>query len=83
MGTLNSRIEPGNKIVLPPKILQELELEEGSNVEFRVEDGTVRILPTVHERVRRVQEKVKKYIRPGRSAVDELIADRRAEAERE
>ncbi len=83
MSTLHSRIEPGNKIVLPNKILQELALKEGHNVEFRVEEGSVRILPTVHERVRRVQERMKRYIRPGHSVVEEFIADRRAEAEKE
>lgn len=83
MGTLNSQIEQGNKVILPAKVLQELDLKEGSDIEFRVERGSVRILPSVHERVRRVQEKMRKYIKPGRSAVDELIAERRAEAEKE
>ena len=83
MSVLHSQIEADGRVKLPPQIMKELELEVGNDLEFRVQGGSVRILPTTHERVRRVQEKMKKYIQPGRSVVDELIADRRLEAENE
>lgn len=83
MSTLQARIEPGNKIVLPSRVLKELNVEEGNGIEFRVENGAVQIVPSVHERVQRLQERMKKYIKPGHSIVDELIAERRAEAEKE
>jgi hypothetical protein len=57
-------------------------MEEGEPVVMRVEDGELRIW-TIDEGVRRVQERIKPYIIPGRSAVDEVIAERRAEVARE
>ena len=83
MSLIHSQIEADGRIKLPPQVMDELELEAGNEVEFRVLDGSVRILPTTHERVRRVQERMKKYIRPGQSVVDELIAERRLQAEDE
>ena len=83
MSRLHSQIEPDGRVKLPRQVMNELELKTGNELEFRVLDGSVQILPTAHERVRRVQEKMKKYIKPGVSVVDELIADRRLEAENE
>ena len=83
MSVLYSQIEADGRVKLPSKVLEELDLEAGNDLEFRLVDGSVRILPSIHERVRRVQEKMKKYIQPGRSVVDELIAERRLEAENE
>jgi len=83
MSILRSQIEPDGRVRLPPRVLEELDLEVGSDLEFQLHEGTVRILPSLHERVRRVQETMKKYIQPGRSVVDELIAERRLEAENE
>ncbi len=83
MSVLHSQIESDGRVKLPPQVLEELDLEAGHDLEFRVQGGSVRILPSLSERVRRVQEKMKKYIQPGRSVVDELIAERRLEAENE
>ncbi len=83
MSQLNSQIGSDGSVIIPPRVLEELDLRAGSEVEFRVQEGSVRILPSVHERVRRAQERVKKYIRPGESIVDELIAERRLEAKLE
>ena len=49
---------------------------------LRVEDGELRIW-SLREGMRRAQEIARKYATPGRSAVDELIAERRAEVARE
>jgi len=61
---------------------EELGLCTGDVVIMRVEDGELR-LSTLAEAIRRAQEAVAQYIEPGRSLVDELIAERRAEAERD
>lgn len=83
MSILHSQIEADGRVLLPPQVMQELALESGNELEFRVSDGSVQILPTRQERVRRVQENLRKYIKPGESLVDELIAERRLEAENE
>ncbi len=83
MSVLQSQIESDGWVKLPPQVMKELDLEAGNDVEFRVQDGSVRILPSANERVRRVQKRMKKYIKPGVSVVDEFIAERRREAENE
>lgn len=83
MSVLYSHIEADGRVLLPAQVMEELDLQAGTDIEFRVQDGTVRVLPSVNERVRRVQERMKKYIRPGRSVVDEFLAERRLEAENE
>jgi len=46
-------------------------------------EGDVLKVESYRSRVRRVQESLAKYIPPGRSLADELIAERREEARRE
>ena len=77
-----TRIGSGGRLVIPAEIRQQLGLEEGTSVVMRVEDGELRIM-SFHEAIRRVQERARKYIIPGRSIVDELIAERRAEVAKE
>ena len=77
-----ARVGAGGRIVIPAEIRRALGMEEGEPVVMRVEDGELRIW-TIDEGIRRVQERVKPYIIPGRSMVDELIAERRTEVARE
>jgi hypothetical protein len=59
-----------------------LGIVEGEHVQARLVDGELRLLP--RELVcQRVQEEFAKHIPPGVSLVDQLIDDRRREAERE
>ena len=68
--------------MIPAEIRRALGMEEGEPVVMRVEDGELRIW-TIDEAIRRVQERAKPYIIPGRLMSDELIAERRAEVARE
>jgi AbrB family looped-hinge helix DNA binding protein len=77
-----ARIGAGGRLVIPAEIRRELGLAEGEPVVMRVEDGELRIW-SVREGIRRVQERMKPYIIPGKSVVDELIAERRAENARD
>lgn len=77
-----TRIGAGGRIVIPAEIRRELGMKEGEPVVMRVENGELRIW-TIDEAIRRVQERAKPYIIPGRLASDELIAERRAEVARE
>ena len=77
-----TRIGAGGRIVIPAEIRRELGMEEGEPVVMRVEEGELRIW-TIDEAIRRVQERAKPYIIPGRLMSDELIAERRAEVARE
>ena len=79
MSGISTKIAEGGRLVIPAQHRRELGLEIGDEVIVRVEDGELRIL-TRGEAVKRAQEKVRRQIKGSRSLVDELSAERRAEA---
>ena len=76
------RVNENGRIVIPAAFRKALGINVGDEVVARVEDDELRIT-TVKGRIARAQRSVRKYIKPGRSLVDELIADRRREARSE
>ena len=80
---VKTKIGAGGRLGIPAAFRNELGLRVGDDVIISCTDGEIRV-STIHERVRRVQEFINDRIVPrGPSIVDELIADRRAEAESE
>ena len=77
-----TKLDRHGRIVIPAEYRRALGLREGDPVMVQLDDGELRVL-TRAQAIRRAQEIVAKYISPGRSLVDELIAERRAEAARE
>jgi AbrB family looped-hinge helix DNA binding protein len=75
-------IAANGRVVIPANMRAELGLYGGGQVVARLVDGAV-VLEPVAAAVRRAQAMVRRYIPQGTGLVDELIADRRAEAERE
>ena len=76
------KIGPGGRLVIPSAMRRALGLSDGEHVQARIVDGELRLIP--RETVcRRIQEKFAKLIPPGVNLVDDLIAERRREAERE
>jgi bifunctional DNA-binding transcriptional regulator/antitoxin component of YhaV-PrlF toxin-antitoxin module len=67
---------------VPADIRAELGFDEGVRLVARVIDGELRIL-TYRANLERVRRELRRHIPADRSLVDELIADRRAEAFRE
>ncbi len=76
------KLSPDGRILIPAELRRAAGLEPGVALSVIVEDGEVRI-STWPNRVRQIQEALAPLRRPGVSIVDELIADRRAEAARE
>ncbi len=72
----------GGRVVIPLEIRKALGLQEGDVVLWELAEGEAR-LTTRRERLRRAQDLVRQYVPEGVSLVDELIAERRAEAERD
>ena len=70
------------RFVLPAAVRKRLSLKEGDRMVLIVEDGGRLVLVPIAEAVRRARGMFKDLVR-GRSLVDELIADRRAEAAKE
>ena len=82
MNGVRIKIADGGRLVIPAELRRELGLEIGDEVIVRVEDNELRIL-TRAEAIKRAQEKVRRHVKGGRSLVDELSAERRAEAKHE
>jgi AbrB family looped-hinge helix DNA binding protein len=76
-----TRVDPQGRVVIPAELRRRLDLEPGSSVAFVLQDGLLSLM-TVGPGIERAQRIVKKHTK-GKSLVDELIAERRAEAARE
>jgi AbrB family looped-hinge helix DNA binding protein len=71
------------RVVLPRSVREAAGLLAGNSLVASVEaDGTVRI-EKISARIAKMQDRFAKYAIPRANASDELIADRRLEAERE
>ncbi len=82
MQTTRVKVAEGGRVVIPAEYRKQLGLRAGDNVILQLDDGEIRLY-TVREAIRRAQEMVRRYVPEGVSLVDELIAERRAEAARE
>jgi len=78
---IQTKMSEGGRVVVPIEIRKALGLQEGDAVLWELVDGEAR-LTTRRERIRRAQALVRKYVPAAVSLADELIADRRREAER-
>jgi AbrB family looped-hinge helix DNA binding protein len=81
---VDSRVRLGKagRVVIPARVRKALDLAPGDELTVRLEDGEVRLIP-LDRAVALAQARVRKYVPEGTSLVDELIAARRVEAERE
>jgi AbrB family looped-hinge helix DNA binding protein len=76
------RLGPDGRTIIPATFREALGLKEGDVLFARLEDGEI-VLLTPRAAMLRAQEIVRRYVPAGVSLVDELIEDRRREAERE
>ena len=76
------KIVDGGKLVIPASMRRELGLGTGDTVLVGIDDGELRVrsLPKAIERARAI---LRRHVPEGINLSDELIADRRLEAERE
>ncbi len=77
-----TRVNENGRLVIPASFRKALEINPGDEVILRLEDDELRIT-TLKHRIARAQRNVRKYVKPGVSLVDELIAERRAAARKE
>jgi antitoxin PrlF len=78
----STRVTSGGRVVLPAEVRSKLGLADGDSLRVRLEGRRIILLPQA-EIVREIQEKWRRLTPGDRSLVDELITDRRAEAERD
>ena len=79
METVKVKLSEGGRIVIPAEYRRALGLHIGDEILMTLDDDGLRLC-TRRQAIRRVQEMVRGTLPPGRSLVDELIAERRAEA---
>ena len=76
------RVNQNGRVVIPASFRKALGINVGDEVVLRIEDDELRIT-TLRRRIQRAQESVRRYVKPGESLVDELIAERREAAKHE
>ena len=81
-GEARSRVNENGRVVIPASFRKALGINPGDQVIFRLDDDELRVT-TMKKRIERAQRLVRKYVKPGVSLVDELIAERREAAKRE
>jgi AbrB family looped-hinge helix DNA binding protein len=79
---VRAKVSQNGRIVIPASFREALGINEGDEVVMRLDDKELRI-STKRLRLQRAQERARRYVKPGISLADELIAERRGEAKRE
>ncbi len=77
-----TRIGAGGRIVIPHEMREALDVQEGDDLLLEVDEHGLHVRSVRHA-VKSVQQRIAKYVTPGRSLSAELIAERRKDAERE
>lgn len=76
------RVNQNGRVVIPASFRRALGIRAGDELVLRIEDDELRIT-TLKRRIKQAQHLVRKRVKPGKSLVDELIADRRKAARNE
>ena len=82
MSGVRVKIGTNGRLVIPAAIRRKVGLDEGHTVLLEASEGELRVR-RLEDVVNQAQRTVKKYVKDHVSLSEELIADRRAEAERE
>ncbi|HYD67060.1 AbrB/MazE/SpoVT family DNA-binding domain-containing protein [Azospirillum sp.] len=82
MQPVRVRLDDEGRLVIPASHRQALGLEPGDEVVISLDDHTLRVTG-VRARIAEAQKLVRQFVQGDRSLVDDLLAQRRAEAERE
>jgi AbrB family looped-hinge helix DNA binding protein len=76
------RVSQNGRVVIPAPFRKALGINVGDEVVLRLQDDGLRIT-TQQRRIQRAQRRAQKYLKPGTSLVDELLAERRRAAKHE
>jgi len=80
--TVRMRVSESGRVVLPAAFRKALGIKPGDEVVGSVQGDELRI-KTLRRRIAQAQRRVRRYVKPGVSLADELIAERREAAKRE
>jgi len=76
------QVKEGGRIVLPANLRALLEVKEGDALTGKLVDGELRLMSR-SAAIRKAQEIVRRHVPEGTSLVDQLLADRHTEFDRE
>lgn len=82
MPAAKGKIVEGGRVILPAAFRKSMGVQKGDTVLIELHGEEVRIRPA-RSALRRLQEKLRGYAPESGSVIDELIAERRQEAETE
>ena len=82
METISVKVEKSGRILIPAALRHRFNLKEGTEVILRVDEDGIR-LGTREQALDRIRKELRRYIPEGSCLSEELIQERRAEAERE
>jgi bifunctional DNA-binding transcriptional regulator/antitoxin component of YhaV-PrlF toxin-antitoxin module len=82
MNVQRGKLVSGGRLQLPVEMRRALAIGDGDTVLLEMVDGEIHVRP-LRDAVARVQARLRDYIPSGVSLSDELIADRRAQSDRE
>jgi len=74
-----TRVSQNGRVVIPASFRKALGINVGDEVLLRLQDDELRIT-TQQRRIQRAQRRARRYLKPGTSLVDELLAERREAA---
>jgi AbrB family looped-hinge helix DNA binding protein len=75
------KLGDGGRFVIPAAMREAMGVKPGDNLVMHVEDGELRVRGH-REVIRRIQEQVAKFKKPGENVVDDFIRERREEQRR-
>ncbi len=79
---VNLTVAPNGRLVIPASMRAAIGLRDGGEIVAKLVDGAV-VLQPLDAAIREAQARVAKYVPAGMNLVGELIAERRAAADRE
>lgn len=82
MNVQRGRLVSGGRLQLPAELRRALSLTDGDTVLMEIVDGEIHVRP-LRDAVVRVQARLRAFVPADVSLSEELIADRRAAADRE
>jgi AbrB family looped-hinge helix DNA binding protein len=82
MKDVSVKLGEGGRVVIPAEFRKALGIDVGDELILHMENGTI-ILLTRKQAIHYVQEQMAKYTVAGRQLSEEIIAERRKEAENE
>jgi len=82
MSVETTRMSENGRVLIPASYRKALGFQPGETLTLRIDESGLHI-QSRRQAILKIRENMKKYIKPGRSVSDELIAERRLEAKRE